>query len=392
LLEKKMFRPGRGSVALLVPMMIFVLGACSGGDDSGPPAGNGHAEGGRPNHRPEQPPVPVAIAPAVTGSISSSYSANATLEANAEADVLARVPGIVQSLSVEEGDRVNKGEVLLQIEADEYRYRLQQAESSTKNLRSRYERLENMAERGLVSAEEFDAAEADFASAEANEGLARIELGYTTVRAPMDGFIVLRHVDQGQPISANVAVFRIANFEPLLARVHVPSKEFRRLTTEHPVSIHLDSDGTVLEGTIQLVSPVIDPTSGTIKVTVEITEYPANVRPGDFAEVRIVTERRDGRTLVPRVALVSDKGEDVVYVEVDAVAERRTVEIGISDDQNAEIISGVAVGEFVVVKGQRSLQHGQAVRVLEGDASDDDPVANEAAADTTEAHQGRKSS
>ena len=106
----------------------------------------------------------------------------------------------------------------------------------------------------------------------------------------------------------------------------------------------------------------------------------------------IVTERRDGRTLVPRSALVSDKGEDVVYVEVDGVAERRAVEIGISDDQHAEIISGVAVGEFVVVKGQRSLQHGQAVRVLEGGSSYDDPVASEAAADTTKAHQARTSS
>ena len=387
-----MFRPGRGSVALLIPMTVFVLAACSGGDASGPPAGDGHGQGGGPGQRPEQPAAPVAVAPAETGSISSSYSANATLEANAEADVLARVPGVVESLSVEEGDRVRKGDVLLQIDADEYRYRLQQAEASTKNLRSRYERLENMSERGLVSAEEFDSAEADFASAEANEGLARIELGYTTVRAPMDGFIVLRHVDQGQPISTNVAVFRIANFEPLLARVHVPSKEFRRLTTEHPVSIHLDSDGTVLKGRIQLVSPVIDPASGTIKVTVEITEYPANVRPGDFAEVRIVTERRDGRILVPRVALVSDKGEDVVFVEVDGVAERRVVEIGLSDDEHAEIISGVTVGEFVVVKGQRSLQHGQAVRVLEGGSSDTDSVATEPPSDSEEARQGRKSS
>ena len=250
-----------------------------------------------------------------------------------------------------------------------------------------------MSERGLVSAEEFDSAEADFANAEANEGLARIELGYTTVRAPMDGFIVLRLVDQGQPISADVAVFRIANFDPLLARVHVPSKEFRRLTTEQPVSIRLDSDGTVLKGRIHLVSPIIDPASGTIKVTVEIPEYPASVRPGDFAEVRIVTERRDGRTLVPRVALVSDKGEDVVYVEIDGVAERRAVEIGLSDDEHAEIISGVNVGEYVVVKGQRSLTHGQAVRVLSGRTElDESAVATEPRSHTQKDQQGRKSS
>lgn len=367
-----MSRTGRALPALL----LLALSACSGGGEPAARAGDG--QGGGPGQRPEQPPVPVAVAAATLGSIASTYSSNATLEANAQADILARVPGVVQTIMVEEGDRVSRGQALLQIEADEYRFRLQQAEASTKNLKARFDRLQNMSDRGLVSAEEFDTAEADFANAEANEGLARIELGYTTVRAPMDGYIVARLVDPGQPINTNVAVFSIADFDPLLARVHVPSKEFRRLTTEQPVTIHLDSDGTVLNGRIQLVSPVIDPASGTIKVTVEITKYPAGVRPGDFAEVRIVTERRDERTLVPRVALVSDKGEDVVYVEVQGIAERRVVEIGLSDDDWAEVVSGVSVGEPVVVKGQRSLQHGQAVRVLEG-AADASAVAEQPA-------------
>lgn len=355
-----MSRPGRALVAL----SIIALAACSGGGDSDHSNANGQGPGGGQGQRPEQPPVPIAIEAAVRGAITSTYQTNATLEANAQADILARVPGVVQSILVEEGDQVTKGQALLQIEADEYRFRLQQAEASTKNLRARFDRLEDMSERGLASAEEFDTAEAELANAVANEGLARIELGYTTVRAPMNGFIVGRIVDPGQPISANVAVFRIADFEPLLARVHVPSKEFRRLTTEQPVTIHLDSDGTVLTGRIQLVSPVIDPSTGTIKVTVEIPTYPAGVRPGDFAEVRIVTERRENRILVPREALVSDKGEDVVYIERDGVAERIVVEIGLSDDEQAEIVSGISAGDRIVVKGQRSLQHGQAVRVL----------------------------
>jgi membrane fusion protein (multidrug efflux system) len=110
---------------------------------------------------------------------------------------------------------------------------------------------------------------------------------------------------------------------------------------------------------------VIDATSGTIKVTVEVSHYPPTVRPGDFAQVRIVTERRESATLVPKIALVSDRGERVLFVAADSTAERRVVEVGFEDDVNAEIQSGLAPGERVVVKGQRSLKHGQAIKILE---------------------------
>jgi membrane fusion protein (multidrug efflux system) len=113
------------------------------------------------------------------------------------------------------------------------------------------------------------------------------------------------------------------------------------------------------------VSPVIDPSSGTIKVTIEIPTYPPGVRPGDFAQVSIVTERRVNRTLVPKVALVNDRGEQVVYVSADSTAERRVVEIGFQDDRNAEILTGVTEGERVVVKGQRTLKNGAAIKILD---------------------------
>jgi len=313
--------------------------------------------------------VPIAIVPAIRGPIASTYAATATLRADAEAEILARVSGVVQGLRAEEGDAVDANAPLLQVENDEYRLRVKQAKARTANLRARFERLEDMVDKRLVSQEEFDTAEADLASAEADEELAALELSYTTVRSPFRGRVVERLVDPGQNVSVGTPLFRVADLDPLLAEVHVPSKEFRRLQTEQTVELVLDSDGTRLDGRIDRVSPVIDPNSGTIKVTVEIPEYPASVRPGDFAEVHIVTERREGRTLVPRNAVVTEKGETVVFVEAGGKAERRAVSTGFSDDEHVEIVDGVNPGEHVVIKGQRSLRHGQRVRVLEEDTT-----------------------
>lgn len=357
----------RGALALAFWCGLSLLG-CSQSETTSAaaqpqrPGSNGEARG-------NQAPVPVAVVPAISGSIAATYVATATLQPNAQADVLARVSGVVEKIDREVGDWVDRDGVLLQIDNDAYRVRVQQAQARTANLRSRFERMQGMIDKKLVSAEEFDTAKSELASAQADEELAALDLSYTTVRAPLRGRIVARMVDPGQNVNVGTALFRIAELEPLRAEVHVPSKEFRSLEVEQPVTLVLDSDGTRLTGRISLVSPLIDPASGTIKVTVEIAKYPPNVRPGDFAEVRIVTEQREGRTLVPRVALVTDKGENVVFVEANGRAERRTVFTGFGDEQYYEIVSGVQPGELVIVKGQRSLRHGQPVRILE-DAPD----------------------
>jgi membrane fusion protein (multidrug efflux system) len=161
----------------------------------------------------------------------------------------------------------------------------------------------------------------------------------------------------------------------LLAKVYVPAKEFKKLRQDQAVQLVLDSGRERLAGRIKLVSPVIDPSSGTIKLTIEISSYPPQTRPGDFAEVQIVTEHRTGSILVPKGAVISDQGEDVVFVAVDDLAERRTVEVGFVDDLHAEILSGLRAGELVVTKGQRSLKHGAPLNILEGGPDKIDPVA-----------------
>jgi len=164
-------------------------------------------------------------------------------------------------------------------------------------------------------------------------------------------------------------LFVMADFHPLLARVHVPSREFKKLKRDQQVDLVLDSSGQRLSGRIKLVSPVIDPASGTIKLTVEVPDYPAGTRPGDFAQVQIVTERRDGATLVPRGAVLTDKGETIVYVVNgdgdQPTAERRIVETGFTDDDNAQITAGLAPGDLVVTRGQRSLKHGTPLKILD---------------------------
>lgn len=353
--------------AVAVLSLPFTLGGCGG--KKGETAAEGQrGPGGGPGRSPESPSA-VAVTPAVRGDIATYYEATATLAAEKEAEVLARVSGTVVSRSVEEGDWVRQGQELLHIEDAEYRLRLTQAEANLANQESRFARVEGMHAEGLASSEEFETARADLESARAEQGLARLNVSYCRVEAPFAGRLTRRLVDVGQNVNPGTPLFHVADFEPLLAEVHVPSKAFGRLRAEQPVQLRLDSDGTPLSGRIKLVSPTIDPATGTIKVTLEVLQYPEGTRPGDFAQVRIVTDTRAGTLLVPKIALVSDRGEQVAFVAVDGVAERRVVQPGFQDDENAEILSGIAEGEQVVVRGQRSLKHGSPLKILDGTLS-----------------------
>ena len=352
-------------------------GGASQAQGSAPPGGPG-----APNGAPKQPPTPVAVAEARTGEIASYYTATATLAADKEAEILARVSGVVQKILCEEGDIVNEGSELLLIDNDEYRYRLQQTQAEHAEIEAKLERLSKMRDQELVSTEEFETMKSDLSAAEAAEGMAQLNLSYTRVVAPFTGSIVNRRVNVGQTVNVGTPLFVLSDFRPLLARVHVPAKEFHKLAPDQPVELVLESSSTKLQGRVRLVSPTIDPSSGTIKVTVEINDYPPGVRPGDFAQVSIVTERRTQRTLIPKVALVNERGEHVVFVSADSTAERRVVEVGFQDDFNAEITNGVNVGEHIVVKGQRSLKHGAAIKILEGDAAAQIPDTTSAEKDS----------
>ena len=313
----------------------------------------------------EKRPVPISVETAIQGDISSYYKTNATLEVDKEADIVARVSGLVKSIAVEEGDEVEAGGVLLEIENAEYEHRVSLSSARVKNLKSKMDRLKALTD-DLVSAQERETAESEYNTAVAEMELSKLNLSYTKVRAPFAGRVVLRMVDPGQKVGSDTPVFHLSDFRSLLAKVYVPSKEFKNLKMEQNVNLVLDSSKEVMKGRIKLISPVIDPTTGTIKLTVEVSDYPANTRPGDFVEVQVITDTHPGVVLVPRFSVITDHHEQVVFIVAeDNTAERRPVEIGYTDDNHAEITSGIKLGDRVVVKGQRRLENGTVLKILD---------------------------
>lgn len=311
-------------------------------------------------------PVPVSVAAVAAGPVSSYLSATANLIPDNEVEVLPEAEGRVGRLLVEEGDWVQKGQTLVVLDRQDAEISLNKARVRHANAVLNFERSEKMREQGLISQVDYDRSrmERDIASQEVAE--AELRLSKTTIRAPFAGRITSRTVEAGQHVRPGQALFKIADFDPLVADIHLAEKDVLSLKTGRDARITLKADEAVrFRGRIRQISPVVDLATGTVKVTVEaLRPFPESVRPGGFVVIDIVRETRPAALLLPRQAVLRELQSAHVFVAKNGVAEKRAVTLGLEEGDRVEVRSGLAAGERVIVAGQGSLRHGSPVRVL----------------------------
>lgn len=350
--------------------LLLSLTACGGGGGN-PEA---QAEAGKED---DKVSVPVEVATTRRGDVNAYYSGTATLEAEEDAEVVAKVGGVVEELLVEEGDYVEKGQVLARIDDDRLSLEVARAEANLAKLQQEYSRNKQLAERQLVSAEAFERLAYDVDAVRADLELARLQLAYTEIRAPFSGVVSARYIKIGNMIGQNESAFRVTNFDPLLAKLHVPERELNKLRKDQLADVRVDAlPAQTFIGTVDRVSPVVDSSTGTFTVTVAVRD-PSNVlKPGMFGRVAIVHDRRQDTLLVPRTAVITQDAKDTVFVVNEGTAQRRAVTTGYANNGSIEIISGLEDGDRVVTVGHNSLKDGARVSVINGDSVEEEVVAD----------------
>lgn len=339
--------------------LLLALGGCDAGIANGDAATEDEEE--------ETPPVPVEVRLATRGDVFATYTGTASLESDQDAVVVAKVAGEVIQLLVEEGDRVQAGKVLARLDGDRLRLELKRSEANLRKLRQEYDRNVELHEKGLVSAGAFEGMKFELDAMTAANNLARLELGYTEIVAPIDGLVSERFIKVGNTISVNDPAFHITDMDPLLAYLFVPEREFRKLRVAQEAQVALDAiPGTIFSASIDRISPVVDPQTGTFKVTLAIYDETGRLKPGMFGRFQIVYDAHTDVVMIPRVAIIEDDTRQSVFVVVDGVAQRRIVQTGYSRGEHIEIVDGLAGDETVIIIGQNGLKDDAAVDVVRG--------------------------
>ena len=361
---------GVGRLALSM-LMIAALAACGGGDDEGEGQGAQAAPGGRGGGpaggmggmRGGGASIPVEVTPVERGDIAATLLTYTSLEAERLVDVIARTQGLVKILYVEEGDRVTEGQPLAQLDTDVLKLTLQEREVSMNSLEATFKRAQELVERELLSSQEFEQTRFQYEGARTQYESAKLQLEYATIRSPFSGIVTERLIEIGNLVANNQAVFRTADFDPLLARIFVPEKDIRQVKLGQTVRINIEGAEETFTGKVRMISPIVDPASGTIKVTVEIRDRTRTLRPGMFTTVNLITAIHKNAMRIEKKALVAEAEGIYVFLFKGGRAEKKRIETGFAEGNMIEVPSGLTDNDSIITVGQEGLRNGAPVRI-----------------------------
>jgi len=365
-------------------LIVYILGqfniSCGGGnanndgtaktdstqsDSSKGDSGKGNIAGGSNNQGAGEELIPVEVTLVERGLISDFILLSTNLETERMASVFSRVQGLVENISVEEGDNVKKGQVLMTLEADEYVLAEEKARLTYQSQKSDFDRMEAMYQQNLLSKEEFEKAKYTLGGLEVDWKQAKLNLSYTRIKTPISGIVGDRLIKPGDRIQPTDKLYTVINTNEMIAVVYAPEKELGNVSKNQQAFITSDHlAGQQYEGWIKRVSPVIDPQSGTFKITIGVKNKNNVLRAGMFVNTHIVTATHENAVLIPKKAIVYENEQLSVFVVKDSIAMKVNLKVGFQDHEKIESLEGIEEGDRIIVVGQAGLKNNTKVRIV----------------------------
>lgn len=356
----------------------------------GAPAG-APGQGGRPRGT-GRPPMTVELATPVRGPISEYLTVVGNLIGDATVAVVPKTAGRLDAVFVRLGDRVGRGQRMGKIEDREYLEQVKQAEAAfevgnatirqreadLKFAQTNLDRSKSLFDRQLLPRQSLDDAEAraqsamaqlDLARAQLTQNKARLDelrviLANTLIVSPVDGFVARRAADPGAYVSPNAPVADVVDISRVRLVAAVIEKDLRRLREGQPARVDVDAfPGERFAGRIAHIAPVLDPSTRTAQMEVEIPNPGFRLKPGMYARVSVTTAERTQTLLVPANAVLDLDGKRGVFLARDQVAAFRPIEAGIESPQQIEVLSGVTPEDKVITTGAAALREGDRIQL-----------------------------
>lgn len=319
-----------------------------------------------------------------------------TVKAQDLVSVSPQVSNRLTDIYVDLGDTVETGQLMAKIYDKTFRDQLSQAQAQLAQSRialrrdsAQFERQRQLLEMDLVSDSEYEIALATYRNAMAQLESARASLtqaqenfNFTEVRAPVNGVVVSRSLEEGDLAPSGQTLFELASDNGFETRIFLPVQDWRSVLIGQNVQLRVSNEASVsATGIVSRKSPQLDPTTGLGEVVITLIQVGGSIYSGVLAENLINIQTNDNAVVIPRSALVEvvetvvnpesntielERSYSVFVSKGDSVAERRTLELGIEQGDRIEVLSGLRPGENIVITGQQGLEEDGRISVASG--------------------------
>jgi len=372
---------------LTILLLFFLLASLFSGCGSKKPSSS------------ENSAIAVEVVTVTMTDMNKFYNTSGKIEASAKATIAPKVTGRVAEVNVKLGDRVEKGQVLFQIEAKDAYNQLTQSRATLgmsqvsydsavqalKDAQANYDRYNALFESGVVSKNDLEQATTKLVNAQLsleqcrqqiNKDQATLDTAQDnyydySVTAPIAGLIGAVNVENGGMVSSQTDTAIIVNIDTVKVEASVPESVVNAIKPGTNVSITIASLNKSVEGTVTAVAPKADSTTMGYPVEVTIANPDGEIKPGMTVKIDLLTGALQKIIAVPVDAVIEQDGQHIVYIVEDSKAREVYVETGVSNNSQIEITKGLEEGQSLVVQGNRRLSDEQQVKMVtkqEGDS------------------------
>ncbi len=285
-----------------------------------------------------------------------------------QATLSSRIQGTIDKLLVREGSRVSKGQLLIQLDSRDLQADLARAHAEVENAKAHLDRMNQLYAQDAVSKQEMENATRAYRVAEANRRAVEAQLSYTMVRAPFEGVITEKKVEAGELASPGQPLLKMEDPQRLRLEATVAEGDLKSVSRGDKIPVVIDAlGGQALTGLVSQILPAGDPQTHTFMVKVDLPKTPG-LKTGMFGRFQL--DKGLTQTILVPSAAVVERGElsSLYVVGSDQTARLRWVKLGRRFEQQVEILSGLNIGERVLVDGSRGVD-GAAVQIVEMVAS-----------------------
>ncbi|MBS1177357.1 MAG: efflux transporter periplasmic adaptor subunit [Proteobacteria bacterium] len=336
------------------------------GSGANPAAAQRTAAGGPTGPAGAVGPVSVEVGKVEAATLEDDATAVGSLRSRQGVVLRPEVSGRIASLGFSDGQRVRRGQLLVQLDDTLQQAQLKQAEAQASIARTNLQRNRELVAENFVSQSAVDQSAAALEVAEAQVALAKAQLARMRIVAPFDGLAGIRSVDLGDYVKDGADLVNIEDLSQVLVDFRLPERFIARIKTGQAVDVSLDAlPGQRFTGRIDALDSVIDADGRSLLVRARLDNPGGVLKSGLFARTRIVFAQRENALVVPEQALVPQGGKQYLFKVVDGpngkVAERIEARIGMRLPGKVEVLEGLAAGDLVVTAGQARLGRGDAV-------------------------------